>query len=312
MSRLTHALALVFACVVSAFSAPAEAAAPAVTRQLPAVNVSALATSAERLYVAGFDQGLFSVERDGSVRSFHDAALSPHLNALAWSERSQSLWLGTARGLVRCQMRGATTCQRIGPTSAVHALLLQSGDTVVAGGDAGLLFVTAGAARVFGKKQGAPFRSVWALAESDGALFVGSSNGLFWGEPRAFASGGEKLERASLVMGNLPDDWVTALLRRDNALFVGTYNAGVVRFRLDARRLVSDEADPALGYVNPAGLAALDETGLACASMDGLRTGPFTKSSLVPTENRDVTAVVPAIGGGYWVGTRQGLEWHDL
>jgi ligand-binding sensor domain-containing protein len=312
VSRLNPALAILLACVCSAFSAPASAASPAVLRRLLSVNVAALAASADRLYVAGFDQGLFSVERDATVRSIHDAALSPHINALVWSEPTQSLWLGTARGLVRCQMSRAATCRRIGPTSAVHALLLDDGDAVVAGGDAGLLFVTAETTRVFGKKQGAPFRSVWALAQSAGALFVGSTNGLFWGAPRTFGSGGAKPERASVVIGNLPDDWVTALLRQGDRLFVGTYNAGVVRFRLDAGQLLSDGADPALGYVNPAGLAVLDENTLAFASMDGLRTGSLGQSSLIATNNHDVTAVVPAIGGGYWVGTRQGLEWHDL
>jgi ligand-binding sensor domain-containing protein len=298
---------LVAAC--SFFSAKANAAPPAPA--LPALDIAALAATPDRLYVAGFDAGLFIVERDGQTRRFEHAALGHHINALSWSERTRSLWLGTARGLVRCQMAPVVSCRQIGPRSAVHALLLRPGDQLLAGGDAGLLFVDHETSRVFGKKQGAPFRSVWALGESDGALFVGSTNGLFWGDARSFVSGGHKLERASLVNGNLPDDWVTALLRQGERLFVGTYNAGVVSFRLQDRQLLSVGADASLGYVNPAGLSAVDETTQVVASMDGLRAGAMGRTALLKTKGRDVTAVTPATGGGYWVGTRRGLEWLE-
>jgi ligand-binding sensor domain-containing protein len=205
----------------------------------------------------------------------------------------------------------AATCQRLGSTSAVHALLLRPDDTLVAGGDAGLLFVTRDATRSFGKKQSAPFRSVWALAENEGALFIGSTNGLFWGELGSFSEGRSKLQRASLVSGNLPDDWVTALLPHGDHLFVGTYNAGVVRFRYEAGALLDHGADATLGYVNPAGLTSVDANTLAIATMDGLRRGELGRTTRIATNARDVTAVVPAVGGGFWVGTRGGLEWHE-
>ncbi|HYP90063.1 MAG TPA: hypothetical protein VEQ59_17960, partial [Polyangiaceae bacterium] len=225
-------------------SAPAAATSEPLLRGLPALNVSALATSSDQLFVGGFDQGLFIVGPDGSARRFEDAALSPHINALAWSESTRALWLGTARGLVRCQLSPPTSCRRIGSVSAVHALLLLGSDSLVAGGDAGLTFVEQGEARVFGKKQSAPFRSVWALASERGRLFVGTTSGLFWGAPESFAAGGARLGRASLVLGNLPDDWVTALLPQGERLFVGTYNAGVVSFALGAEPPLSDGADP--------------------------------------------------------------------
>ena len=307
MSRLLAPMLAALYCWMPCASS-AAAAAP---QGLPALDVAALAAAPNRLYVGGFDDGLFILESDGRARRFQDPALSPHINALAWSEREQILWLGTARGLVRCRMERTTTCKRLGPSSAVHALLLRSDASVVAGGDAGLTFADGQATRVFGKKQGAPFRSVWALTESEDALFVGSTNGLFWGAPRAFVEGGAGLSRAALVSKNLPDDWVTALLRQGDRLLVGTYNAGVVGFQLRSGQLRSDAADSALGYVNPAGLFAVDVARVAVATMDGLRSGALGHTALVKTNARDITAVVPAAGGGYWIGTRQGLEWLE-
>jgi ligand-binding sensor domain-containing protein len=276
-------------------------------RDVPSINVAALAVAGERLYVGGFDQGLFVVEDGRGARPVLAAALSAHINALAWSEPQQLLWVGTARGLVRCALRNALDCRRVGPPSAVHALLLRSNGELLAGGESGLSFVNGELVRSFGKKQGAPFRSVWAIAEGSGRLFVGGSNGLFWGGRAQFTSGG-RLSRASLVQGSLPDDWVTALLYRDDALFVGTYNAGVTSFRIDGDQLLNDAADATLGYVNPSGLFAGKGGTLAVATMDGLRRGDLANMQLLPTHTRDVTALAHTVGGD-WIGTRGGLEW---
>jgi ligand-binding sensor domain-containing protein len=308
MSRFT--LALLLAAVCSLLGAQASAEPPAMPRGMPALNVAALASSAERLYVGGFDDGLFIVEPSGEAHHFEDAALSPHINALAWSERDHVLWLGTARGLTRCRMAPTAACTRIGPSNAVHALHLQSSGSVVAGGDAGLTFVTGESSQAFGKKQGAPFRSVWAIAEADdGTLLVGTTSGLFWGNAAAFAQQGANLKRAAIVTGSLPDDWVTALLHEKGRLYVGTYNAGTASFHLEADQLRSDGVDPLPGYVNPAGLFALGEGNLAIATMNGLRSGTPGRTNMIQTNARDITALVSAPKGGYWIGTRQGLEW---
>jgi len=302
---LRYLLALL--ALVLALCCSRSAVAEASTRPgLPAVNVAALAASGERLYVGSFDRGLFILERDGRARGFQDPALDEHINALAWSEAEQLLWIGTARGLVRCRMKQPTACRRIGPSKPVHALQLGGAGGLVAGGDAGLSFVQGDDARVFGKKQGAPFRSVWALAEREGALFVGATNGLFWAPVANFKPNGT-LQRASLVQGNLPDDWVTALLSRDQRLYVGTYNAGVTSFHVQSLQLAVELTDVEPGYVNPAGIVALDEGELAIATMDGLRRGPLTRTRRLGQAGRDVTAIAPA-DSGYWIGTRQGLE----
>jgi ligand-binding sensor domain-containing protein len=312
MSRLRRLFCLLCCALWVSHSALGLAAPPEKPRGLPALNVAALAASETQVFVAGFDEGLYVVDQTGSARPFEDPALSRHINALAWSERERTLWLGTARGLTRCRMITPAACTRLGPSSAVHALLLRRDGSLVAGGDAGLTFSSASSTRTIGKKQAAPYRSVWALAEgSDGTLFIGATNGLFWGKIEGFEHDDVELQRASVVIGTLPDDWVTAILLDGNELHVGTYNAGVASFTVDAGALRSTSHDLAAGYVNPAGLFRVD-TRLAVASMTGLRLGQPGHTSLIATRARDVTALAPAAGGGYWVGTRQGLEWVTL
>jgi ligand-binding sensor domain-containing protein len=298
-------LLLALICALASSTARAEPST------LPRLNIAALAASETDLFVGGFDQGLWIVSRAGQARHFEDAALSPHINALAWSESEQVLWLGTARGLTRCKPSGG--CARLGPASAVHALLLRRDGSLVAGGDAGLTFVNGTRSETVGKKQRAPYRSVWALAEhADGTLFIGATNGLFWGEPEMLRDGKAPPHRASLVTGALPDDWVTALLVRAGRVHVGTYNSGLVSFRIEAGRLSTEAADASLGYVNPGGVVATLEGELAFATMDGLRSGMPGDTNLTETQGRDITAIFPAWQGGYWVGTRQGLEWIRL
>jgi ligand-binding sensor domain-containing protein len=271
------------------------------------VNVAALAVAGDRLYVGGFDQGLFVVEPDHAPRRLQAPGLSQHINALAWSAAERVLWVATARGLVRCRHEAALTCLRIGPTRAVHALLLRQGGELVAGGDDGLLFVRGETTRVLGKKERAPFRAVWALAEAGGHLYVGAINGLFWGATDGFHPEAP-LSRASVVQGSLPDDWVTALLVQENALYVGTYNSGVAHFVRGAGKLVRGGNNPALGHVNPAGIVPLSADTLAVCSMEGLWN--FSPTGKVHRLERlgDITAVARAPSGDYWVSTRQGLE----
>lgn len=286
--------------------APARADEPAAAVEL---DVSALAASSERLYVGSFDQGLYVLERGRPLRAVPEPALSPHINALAWSERERVLWVGTARGLARCPVNQA--CTRIGPESGVHAVVVSATGAVLAGGDAGLIRVEGERVRTFGKKEGAPFRSVWALAELGERLFVGTTSGLFWGAPAAFSGKQAELGRAAIVLGTLPDDWVTALAVRQTTLFVGTYSAGVAEFRNAAAELVATGAQATLGYVNPAGIATFGDECVAVATMDGLKLGEPSHAVPIPTRARDVTAFVPDPNGGFWIGTRAGLEFWN-
>jgi ligand-binding sensor domain-containing protein len=278
---------------------------------LSGADVSAIAADGESLFVATFDQGLFVV-RGNSVRRV-DFGVNPNINALAWD--GNALWVATARGASRCHsQRDVLACRRVGQSVSMHALVVTRGGEVVAGGERGLVvFDRSGSdAREFGPKQRLPFRAVWSLAEADGVLYVGTTSGLYWGPTRALlraTAEAPPFERASLVGGELPDDWVTALLASRGELLVGTYNAGLATFRIEGDRLVPAANDASLGYVNAAGIVRLADGRVAVATMDGLRVGAPGSFVSVPTRGRDVTALLPSsTPGSYWVATRRGLE----
>ncbi|MGC4093668.1 MAG: hypothetical protein QM756_38365 [Polyangiaceae bacterium] len=276
---------------------------------LPSGDISALASGRERVFVGSFDQGLWLL---GAGRVERVAGINPNINALVWDEARGALWAGTARGLWRCTLASETlACRRAGQPHAVHALLGLRGGALAVGTEQGLTLLDGERERVLGAKQGAPFRAVWALAESaSGELFVGTTSGLYWAKTSALLQPERPLlERASLVSGELPDDWVTAIHARGDELYVGTYNAGVVGFRRGTSGLLALGTDASLGYVNAGGIGSFADGRLWVATMDGLRIGTLGSFATLPTLGRDVTAVVEAHASGeHWIATRRGLE----
>ena len=278
-------------------------------------NIAALAAGGGRLFVGSFDRGIFVITPDGRVKKFNHVALNPNVNALAWDQRGGVLWVGTARGLMRCTSFEPPGCGRHGDGGAIHALSVLGDGRVVAGGDTGLLFFDALGSSLGGldTKRGAPFRSVWALAEVDGELFVGTTNGLFWGRVDSFRANAvpgrlRGIRRLARVSGELPDDWVTALVADGERLYVGTYSAGLATFSLTGGQPRSVGRDPTAGYVNPGGVLALGGGKLAVSTMEGLLVGIPGALGRVRTLGRDVTGVV-SWDRGHFVATRRGVQW---
>jgi len=272
------------------------------------LNVAALAVHGEQLFVGTFDGGVLVRRADGSQHVI-DSTLTTDVNALAIDRTHFVLWVGTARGLVRCALPAARHCALVAAGGAVHALLVLRDGGLLAGGDLGLLHVSpAGETRQLDKKRGAPFRAVWALAEADdGVLFVGTTSGLYYGALDAWFADPAGCARVALITGDLPDDWVTALALEQTTLHVGTYHAGLVSFAWSRGKLVRQGADRTLGYVNPGGLSVLVDGRLAVATMEGLRIGRRGAFRVLHTPERDVTAFVASGPGRYWVGTRGGV-----
>ncbi len=281
---------------------------------LPTGDVAAIAAGAERLFVGTFDRGLFVAGPDGRVEPLRNPAVHSHVNALAWDEPRDTLWIGTARGLVRCSMAGQPHCQRVGGAGAIHAILVLDDGRTVAGGDAGLTLLDA-AGRVewsLGHKQGAPFSAVWALAATSETLFIGTTRGLFYGPWDAFRGHAAEgpwglMRRVSAITGNLAEDWVTALAVDDAELVVGLYHSGIVAFSTNGPTLRRVRSDASLGYVNPGGIVPVGGGRFALATMDGLRVGKLGALHRVPTLASDVTGVT-RLGGTYYVATRRGVQ----
>ena len=283
---------------------------------LPSANVAALAEDGDALFIGTFDAGIFRRSGNGELVAID--AKNPNINALAWDKDRRVLWVGTARGLVRCD--NGANCTRVGDAAGVHAIALLDGGSVVAGGEGTVSFYgpTGAKENALQRKQGLPFRAVWALAVGpDKTLYIGTTSGLFYAKlaslrtaATAEATGKVAFKRVSMVSGDLPDDWVTALAAEGSALHVGTYNAGIVSFKREGEALRKNSAHPSLGYVNPAGITVLRSGELAVSTMSGLQVGRSAEAGVfrrVPTLGEDVTSVLPTSGGRTWIATRRGV-----
>ncbi len=153
--------------------------------------------------------------------------------------------------------------------------------------------------RVLDETSGLPARIVYAVAvTADGAVWAGTAGGV----ARLTDAG---IGLYTHARGQLPHDWVNALLADGDGVLAGTYDAGVARLTPDGGGRLVEGLEAA--WVNPGGLAwvggrltvATLGGGLLVADEDGVAHQPG-----LPSE--DVTAVVRN-AGSHWIGTRGGL-----
>lgn len=316
-------------------------------------NLSALAAVGETLYLGSYDGGLAALRR-GRSRVLHGA--DPRIDALVAERRPDGghrLYVGTARGLFRLDLPagGANrrhdkiAVRRFGradglPHQHIHALVRLRDGRIAAGTGRGLAILDGDRVHSIGSKQGLFVSAVWALAEGEGdALWLGTSKGLYrWSSRRRRAL------RFSVASGHLSDDWVTALTRHGSAIYVGTYNAGVVRLALRSAPHDDNAAtSPAAtarkkkvsalarwqstrlggGWINFAGLQVVAKRWLLASTMSGLRATPLDPQgkvgpqTLFPLANAalgvDVTAALPTHDGrSLWIASRRGLVRQPL
>jgi hypothetical protein len=299
----------------------------------PSSDISAIAAEGDRLWVGTFDQGLATYEPAHGWRTITAPGLDARINAIVVEPRPTGAraWIGTAEGITVLDATGAITL-RLGkrdglPSRSILSLARLSDGRIVAGTSMGAAFVEGGTVhrvgpRVPGDKG---IGNVWAIAEAAGALWLGTTTGLYRGpaigwttkdgadDPAALLeqpapAGGPagsppgQWRRLSIATGHLADDWVTALAARGDVVWAGTYHGGIARIDGDAATQLGG------GWVNPAGLT-WDGDRLLAATMDGLvagdgRTATWTTTRDLP--GRDTTAAV-RIGRTLWVATRRGL-----
>lgn len=309
-------------------------------------NLSALAAVGETLYLGSYDGGLAALLR-GRSRVLQGA--DPRVDALVAERRPKGghrLYVGTARGLYRLDVPaganpqpGKVVLRRFGradglPHEHIHALLRLRDGRIAAGTGRGLAILDGDRVRSVGSKQGLFVSAVWALAEGEGdALWLGTSKGLYrWSSRR------RRVLRFSVASGHLSDDWVTALARHGKTLYVGTYNAGVVRLARRAAVRSSDEQTHAHekvselarwestrlggGWINFAGLRVVAGRWLLASTMKGLRATPLGSGTAAPQAlfplagaalGADVTAALPTSDGrSLWIASRRGLVRQPL
>ncbi|MEE2756720.1 MAG: two-component regulator propeller domain-containing protein, partial [Myxococcota bacterium] len=264
---------------------------------LPSAHVSMLAVHRGVLFVGHFDKGLARYQTKHQFRLLDD---SPRfINALV--SDGHTLWIGTARGLFKTRDGQQITRARLRlPSDHINGLARAPDGTIWVATSRGIVGIHGRGIRLIGLQQGLPSTIVYAVAvDQRGRLWAGTDRGVSLFEP----SGTKTFTQ---LQGSLPHDWVTALRADGDCVWVGTYDAGIVRLcavgpsqaLLGGRRV----------WVNPHGLIPWDQEVLVATLGDGLlRVGHHRRVEPVrglPSD--DVTAVVHA-HGRVWIGTRGGL-----
>lgn len=304
----------------------------------PSSDISAIAADGPRLWVGTFDQGLATYDPYRGWRRITAPGLDARINAIVVEPRTSGahIWIGTAEGIAVVDGAGAIVT-RLGrtdglPSRSILSLARLADGRIVAGTSAGAAFVDGGTIhrvgpRIPGDKG---LGNVWAIAETAGALWLGTTTGLYRGPkagwttkdgaddeatlleppgPQPEAPGPQpqgRWRRLSVATGHLHDDWVTALAVRGDVVWAGTYNGGISRIDGDVATQLGG------GWINPSGLT-WDGDRLLAATMEGLVAGDGQTATWATTPNlpgRDTTGTV-RIGRTLWVATRRGLAVLD-
>ena len=274
--------------------APGHAcSAPLFAGTLPSAHVTALVVHENRVTVGTFDRGVFTVDARGTATPLKDAPL--HVNALAVS--GATLFIGAANGFFVASGDDGVARISLGtPEPHVNDLTVARDGSVWLATNHGLLSWSEGALSHLDVRDGLPSPLVYSVAQSDdGAVWAGTARGLY-------RMHGAEAEVFGTANGQLPHDWVTAVIADGAGVYAGTYNAGVVRIDAQggSRTVHSFES----AWINPHGLLRIDGAIFAATAGGGLFSTDGKSEERLPSS--DVTAAVEH-DGALWVGTRQGL-----
>jgi len=223
---------------------------------LPRPHVNALAVDGARLWLGFFDGGLASLEPRGTP-----LAASPAPSGDAWGVNAVLpvggvVYAATLRGAFRLASGAARPLEGAGAAFA----LATTGSGLAVGYGGGVLLPEG---RFLSAFHGLPGNQAYALASAAGALWVGTPTGLGRVERQRVT------ERVLPGEGKLPHPWVTALLPREDGLWIATYGGGLA---------VRRPADPGATWesfpetrglkVNAGALLALPD-GRLCAGTQG-------------------------------------------
>lgn len=296
-------------------------AAPLGGGGLPTSDVTSMVRAFGALYVGTFDRGLVRVELGaggalGEARRIA-AALDARVNdvAVTRSGANETLWVATDRGLFQCASDACTHVADPAAPGTTHVTSMH----VDARGD---LWVTSsrqlarrsargGRWQAWNGNERTPVLQLHAVTtDAMGRVWVGSLHGLFHFDPSTGS-----FTRHTVSSGDLPVDWVTAVLPWGGGVVAGTYHGGLVwydgrSFRIERERARSAGALPS-GWVNPHAMRWVGDTLFVGTLERGLavgRAGRWRRATVadgLPSD--DVTAILPIDARSAYVATRAGL-----
>jgi len=266
-------------------------------------NIAALSMDGSaRLWIGYFDRGLQIL---GGER-FEDDHLFC-INRIAHDAARGVSAVATANGLVMFDASGAR--RRVIThddgliANQVTDVVLRPDGSAIAATPAGVSFIDGSGVSSIYAFQGLVNNHAYALGPDGARTLVGTLGGL------SILDG--EMVKASFTTANsaLKHNWITAMVRVNDAWFVGTYGAGVMRFDRSGRWQSFDEmrgtveinANAMVSTTNAVYAGTLDR-GLAVYSLASGRWNFWTAG--LPSSN--VTAI-EARGGVLYIGTDNGL-----
>lgn len=279
----------------------------------PTNDLTSVAVVGGRVVVGTYDRGLFVLE-GAAARSLGAPALTPEVDGLV-PAGDDALWVATTGGLYRVTLDGDTV--RLG---AEDGLASDHVTAVSPATDGSLWVATAAglthlvpdptrprgwAARTWRAAHGLPSDHLYSVAALPGG---GAVAGTLHGLVRVRPGGGLEVTRPG--DGRLPDGWIQALLPTDEGLWIGTYDAGLVRSRGGRLERLAEGIGRPWGRVNPGALAVhqgrlfVGTQGGGLLAVEDGRVRRYTTAQGLPSD--DVTGLA-ADGASLWVATRGGL-----
>lgn len=223
---------------------------------LPISHVNALATDAARLYLGFFDSGLAVADPRGTPLSSRTFPSGDAWGVNALLPMGGVVYAATLRGAFRIAEGKARLLEGAGAAFA----LASTGSGLAVGYGQGVLLP---GPRLLSAFHGLPGNQAYALAASGEALWVGTPTGLGRVERRRVT------ERVLPGEGKLPHPWVTALLPREDGLWVATYGGGLAVRREAASGPAWESFPETRGLkVNAGALLGLPD-GRLCAGTQG-------------------------------------------
>lgn len=223
---------------------------------LAKAHVNALAADGSRLYLGYFDGALAVADPREDPLSARNLPSGDAWGVNAILPIGRVVYAATLRGAFRLAEERALPIEGAGAAFSLAA----TGSGLAIGYGQGVLLP---GPRLLSAFHGLPGNQAYALAESGEALWVGTPTGLGRVERRRVT------ERVVAGEGKLPHPWVTALLPREDGLWVATYGGGIaVRREGDGAPAWESFPETRGLKVNAGALLALPD-GRLCAGTQG-------------------------------------------
>ena len=278
-------------------------------------DITSLARAFGQVWVGTFDHGLARLVGDRLVPVSVATGrwdMDGRVNDLAVTGRgdAQLLYVATDRGLYRHDGRSFVPVVESGapPQDHITSLFVEPRSGVLWVTGSGYLGRFDGQAWRSWSGDALPSAHLHAVArDAGGHMWVGSLRGLF-----ELNEASSEFVRHDVATGDLPVNWVTALVPWGRGVVAGTYHGGLSWADSEGFQVERESAAglPA-GWVNPHAMATVDGRLWVGMQSRGLVIGGrgqwrhLTLADGLPSD--DVTDVLPDGSGAAWVATRGGL-----